>query len=76
MLDEVSTPYQIVLTKADTLSSSAEHLTLVEMVRSKLSNRRSVFPVINMVSSKKEWGIDQLRVAITSALPYDLVSAR
>eukprot|EP01138_Halocafeteria_seosinensis_P007511 gb/GECG01007677.1/.p1 GENE.gb/GECG01007677.1/~~gb/GECG01007677.1/.p1 ORF type:complete len:322 (+),score=21.13 gb/GECG01007677.1/:1-966(+) len=75
MLDEVSAPYQIVLTKADTLSTSAGQHTLVEMIRSNLQQRRSVFPVINMVSSKEEWGIDQLKVAITSALPYDMVSS-
>ena len=70
LLDKAAVSYQIVLTKADKIKAPA--LTkLVEETAKKIVRRPAAFPVVLATSSEKGWGLDELRMAISTAVEYE-----
>jgi len=70
LLDKAAVSYQIVLTKADKIKPPA--LTkLMEETAKKIVRRPAAFPVVLATSSDKGWGLDELRMAIATAVEYE-----
>ncbi|GAA4531013.1 ribosome biogenesis GTP-binding protein YihA/YsxC [Chelativorans composti] len=69
LLDKAAVSYQVVLTKADKIKAPALK-KLVEDTAQKISRRPAAFPGVIATSSEKGWGLDELRMAITTAVEY------
>jgi len=69
LLDKAAVSYQIVLTKGDKIKQPA--LTkLVEETAKKVIRRPAAYPEVLATSSEKGWGMDELRMAISTAVDY------
>ena len=69
LLDKAAVSYQIVLTKGDKIKQPA--LTkLVEETAKKVIRRPAAYPEVLATSSEKGWGMDELRIAISTAVDY------
>lgn len=69
MLDKAAVSYQVVLTKADKIKPPAL-VKLVAETTQKILRRPAAFPEVLATSSEKGWGMDGLRMAITTAADY------
>jgi len=69
LLDKAAVSYQVVLTKADKIKEPAL-VKLVEETAKKIVRRPAAFPQVLATSSEKGWGMDELRMAITTAVEY------
>jgi GTP-binding protein len=69
LLDKAAVSYQIVLTKADKIKQPAL-VKLVDETAKKIVRRPAAFPQVLATSSEKGWGMDELRMAITTAVEY------
>jgi len=69
LLDKAAVSYQVVLTKADKIKEPAL-VKLVDETAKKIVRRPAAFPQVLATSSEKGWGMDELRMAITTAVEY------
>lgn len=74
LLDRAAVSYQIVLTKADKLTTAARQ-EIHEKTSAALTRRPAAYPGVHLTSSAKTWGISELRGQI-AALSRDGVEAR
>ena len=69
LLDKAAVSYQIVLTKGDKIKQPAL-AKLVEETAKKVIRRPAAYPEVLATSSEKGWGMDELRMAISTAVDY------
>jgi len=69
LLDKAAVSYQIVLTKGDKIKQPAL-MKLVEETAKKVIRRPAAYPEVLATSSEKGWGMDELRMAISTAVDY------
>ena len=62
-LDVAAVSYQIVLTKTDELKA-AERDAMVAQVSAQIARRPAAYPEVLSTSSRKDWGIPELRASI------------
>lgn len=67
MLDKTAVSYQVVLTKADSVSGKALQAVIAD-TQAKLAKRPAAFPHIIATSAEKNSGIAELRAAIVALL--------
>ena len=71
-LDVAAVSYQIVLTKADKLRSTAELDKVVAATLKAVSKRPAAFPRVLATSSEKGTGLPELRAEIAAACAIEL----
>ncbi|WP_237437714.1 ribosome biogenesis GTP-binding protein YihA/YsxC [Altericroceibacterium endophyticum] len=69
MLDESAVGYRIVMTKADKIKAS-ELAETAELVRAAARKHPAAYPEIQITSSEKKMGIDELRAALLEDISH------
>lgn len=69
LLDKAAVSYQIVLTKGDKIKQPALAKLIGETAK-KVVRRPAAHPEVLATSSEKGWGMDELRMAVSTAVDY------